>query len=71
MPAHSPTLDQEDASATQAATLSSLYSFLALTMRYPEPAFCNDQLFDTTESLLESLDWGEELTEFRRWRVPS
>ena len=69
MPAHSPTLDQEDASATQAATLSSLYSFLALTMRYPEPAFCNDQLFDTTESLLESLDWREELTEFRRWRV--
>jgi len=69
MPAHSPTLDQEDASATQAATLSSLYSFLALTMRYPEPAFCNDQLFDTTESLLESLDWREELTEFRRWRA--
>lgn len=69
MPAHSPTLDQEDASAAQAATLSSLYSFLALTMRYPEPAFCNDQLFDTTESLLESLDWGEELTEFRRWRA--
>lgn len=69
MPAHSPTLDQEDASATQAATLSSLYSFLALTMRYPEPAFCNDQLFDTTESLLESLDWREELTEFRQWRA--
>ncbi len=69
MPAHSPTLDQEDASAPQAATLSSLYSFLALTMRYPDPAFCNDQLFDTTESLLESLDWREELTEFRRWRA--
>ncbi len=69
MPAHSPTLDQEDASAAHAATLSSLYSFLALTMRYPEPAFCNDQLFDTTESLLESLDWGDELTEFRQWRA--
>ena len=69
MPAHSPTLDQEDASATQAATLNSLYSFLALTMRYPESAFCNDQLFDTTESLLESLDWREELTEFRQWRA--
>ena len=38
-------------------------------MRYPEPAFCNGQLFDTTESLLESLDWREELTEFRRWRA--
>ena len=68
MPAHNPSLDQEDASATQAATLSSLYSFLALTMRYPEPSFCNDQLFDTTESLLDSLDWQTELSAFRQWR---
>jgi putative dimethyl sulfoxide reductase chaperone len=68
MPAHHPSLDQENASATQAATLSSLYSFLALTMRYPEPSFCNDQLFDTTESLLDSLDWQTELCAFRQWR---
>ena len=65
MAAHSTPLDQEDASATEAATLSSLYSFLALTMRYPAPAFCNDQLFDAMESLLASLDWQNELGEFR------
>jgi putative dimethyl sulfoxide reductase chaperone len=68
MPAHSPSLDQEDASATQAATLSSLYSFLALTMRYPDPAFCNDSFFDAFESLLASLDWQPELAEVRTWR---
>jgi TorA maturation chaperone TorD len=37
-------------------------------MRYPEPSFCNDQLFDTTESLLDSLDWQTELSAFRQWR---
>jgi TorA maturation chaperone TorD len=69
MPAHSTSLDQEDASATEAATLSSIYSFLALIMRYPEPAFCNDQLFATMESLLESLAWPEELAAIREWRA--
>ena len=68
MPVHSPSLDQEDASAAQAATLSSLYSFLALTMRYPDPAFCNGSFFDALESLLASLDWQPELTEVRAWR---
>jgi len=69
MPTHSPSLDQEDISATQAGTLSSLYSFLALTMRYPDPAFCNDSLFYALESLLASLDWQRELAEIRAWRA--
>jgi len=71
MPAHSTTIDQEDASVTEAATLSTIYSFLALTMRYPDPAFCNDHFFDTLESLLASLDWKTELTAFRQWRAES
>lgn len=69
MPAHSNSPDQEDAPATEAATLSTLYSFLALTMRYPDPAFCNNHFFDTLESLLASLDWQEELAALRQWRL--
>jgi TorA maturation chaperone TorD len=69
MPAHLTTNDQEDASATEAGTLSDIYSFLALTMRYPDPAFCNGPFFDTLESLLASLDWQAELAEFRQWRL--
>ncbi|MCL1980976.1 MAG: molecular chaperone TorD family protein [Proteobacteria bacterium] len=68
MAAHSLPSEQDDASATEAATLSSLYSFLALTMRYPEQSFCNGQFFDALESLLASLDWPAELTEIRGWR---
>lgn len=69
MPTHTPSPDQEDVSATQAGTLSSLYSFLALTMRYPAPGFCNDAFFDALESLLASLDWQKELAEIRAWRT--
>ncbi|MDR2550854.1 MAG: molecular chaperone TorD family protein [Desulfobulbus sp.] len=68
MAAHSLPPDQDDASATEAATLSSLYSFLALTMRYPDPAFCNEPFFDAFESLLASLDWQAELAAMRTWR---
>lgn len=68
MPAHSDSIKQEDVPATEAATLSALYSFLALTMRYPDPAFCNDQFLDTMESLLVSLDWQKELVDFQQWR---
>ena len=68
MPAASPTHDQEDASAAETKLVSSLYSLLALTMRYPDPSFCNAQLLDTVESLLESLDWQDPLAEFRHWR---
>ena len=55
------TLDQGNAPAGEDATLSAIYSLLALTMRYPEAASCNDQLFDTLESLLASLEWSGEL----------
>ncbi|WP_169737399.1 TorD/DmsD family molecular chaperone [Desulfobulbus elongatus] len=65
---HSLSRDQDDASATEAATLSSLYSFLALTMRYPDPAFCTEPFFDAFESLLASLDWPSELAAVRAWR---
>ena len=68
MAAHSLPSDQGDAPATEAATFSSLYSFLALTMRYPDPAFCNEPFFDAFESLLASLDWPAELAELRTWR---
>lgn len=67
MPADSPSLDQEDVPATEAATLSSLYSFLALTMRYPEPGFCNAPFFEAMSSLLESLDWQTEQSSVRSW----
>ncbi len=68
MATHSTPIDQEDASATESATLSSLYSFLSLTMRYPDGAFCGEPLFDALESLLASLDWPEELAAIRVWR---
>ncbi len=71
MPVQSTTIDQEDASVTEAATLSTIYSFLALTMRYPDPTFCNSHFFDTLESLLASLDWQDELTALRQWRTQS
>lgn len=68
MATHSTPIDQEDASATESATLSSLYSFLSLTMRYPDASFCGESLFDALESLLASLDWPEELAAIRDWR---
>ncbi len=68
MATHSTPIDQEDASATESATLSSLYSFLSLTMRYPDTAHCGAPLFDTLESLLASLDWSEDLALIRNWR---
>ena len=62
------TLDQGNAPAGEDATLSAIYSLLALTMRYPEAASCNEQLFDTLESLLDSLDWSGERAAFQDWR---
>ena len=62
------TLDQNDAPTSEDATLSAIYSLLALTMRYPDAAGINDQLFDSLESLLDSLDRSDELTAFRDWR---
>ena len=67
MPADSPSLAQEDVPATEAATLSSLYSFLALTMRYPEPGFCNAAFFEAMTALLESLDWQAQNTSLHTW----
>ncbi|MGE4559781.1 MAG: molecular chaperone [Desulfobulbus sp.] len=69
MAPHSPTIDQEDTSATESATLSSLYSFLSLIMRYPDAALSNDSLLDALESLLASLDWPDELAAIRAWRA--
>nr|WP_321466850.1 molecular chaperone TorD family protein [uncultured Desulfobulbus sp.] len=69
MATHSTPIDQEDASATESATLSSLYSFLSLTTRYPDAAFCGPPLFDALESLLASLEWSEELAAIRDWRA--
>ena len=68
MAAHSTPIDQEDAPATEAATLRSLYAFLSLTMRYPQANFCNDSFFEALESVLASLEWQEELTAIQDWR---
>ena len=62
------TLDQNDAPTSEDATLSAIYSLLALTMRYPDSACTNDQLFDTLEALLTSLDRPAELTALSGWR---
>ena len=62
------TLDQNDAPTSEEATLSAIYSLLALTMRYPDGACTNDQLFDTLEALLTSLDRPAELTALSGWR---
>ena len=62
------TLDQGNAPAGEDATLSAIYSLLALTMRYPDGASTNDQLFDTLESLLVSLDWSGERAALQDWR---
>lgn len=67
MPAASPTPD--DVPVAEMKLVSSLYALLALTMRYPDPSFCNAQLLDTIESLLESLGWEEALGEIRNWRT--
>jgi TorA maturation chaperone TorD len=69
MSAHSTSIDPEDASATEAGTISSIYSFLALTMRYPDPAFFDQQFLDTLESLLASLDEQTALAELQEWRA--
>ncbi len=60
-------IDQEDTSATETATLSSLYSFFSLTMRYPDSAFCDEPMFSTLEALLTSLDWQDDLTALKQW----
>ena len=62
------TLDQDDAPTSEEATLSAIYSLLALTMRYPDSACTNDQLFDTLEALLTSLDRPAELAALSDWR---
>lgn len=67
MPGLNNSPDQETDTATEAATLSSLYSFLALTMRYPEPVFCNAAFFEAMTALLESLDGQTELKLVRGW----
>ncbi|WP_448871990.1 TorD/DmsD family molecular chaperone [Desulfobulbus propionicus] len=71
MAADSSPIDQQDALTTESATRGSLYSFLSLTMRYPEATFCGPPLFDALESLLDSLGWTEELAVLRSWRKQS
>lgn len=51
-----------------AAALGALYSFLALTMRYPQAEYCSPDMLDMLETLSESLDWQEELGQLRDWR---
>lgn len=60
--------DQADVPATEAATIGSLYSFLALTMRYPDPGFVDELFFEAFESLPASLGWQSELAAIRAWR---
>ncbi|NLX19854.1 MAG: molecular chaperone TorD family protein [Desulfobulbus sp.] len=53
--------------AAEANALSQLYSFLALTMHYPDPKFCNTVFFEAMTSLLESLGSETELTLIQNW----
>lgn len=68
MPVLNSSADSDDIPAQHAATLSALYAFLALTMRYPDPSFCDAFFVDTLETLLASLDWTDELAAIRAWR---
>ncbi len=47
--------------------LSRLYSFLALTMHYPDHELCNTVFFEAMTSLLESLGSQTELSLLRDW----
>lgn len=55
----------------EARTLSDIYSFLALTMRYPDPSFCTNTFLDTLEALLNSLHWQADLIDLQGWRQQS
>ncbi|MBM9536405.1 TorD/DmsD family molecular chaperone [Desulfobulbus alkaliphilus] len=71
MPENCTLNDLDDVSAAEDETLHGVYALLASTMRYPDPAFCNDTLFAALDSLLVSLDWQTELKAFRQWREES
>ncbi len=68
MPEHNPSHDHRTLSSDEGKTISEIYSFLALTMRYPDKSFCNEHFLDTYLSLLESLEWDTEQTELSQWR---
>ena len=46
--------------APEAASISELYLFLSLTMRYPEADFFTDEFLDSYEQLLTGLEMKEE-----------
>ncbi|WP_028582911.1 TorD/DmsD family molecular chaperone [Desulfogranum mediterraneum] len=57
--------------AEEAVLLSDVYSFLALSMRYPDAHFLDDQFLEAFAALLESLELKPQLEEFLLWRADS
>lgn len=55
-------------SGDEVELMSSIYGFLALTMRYPEQSFCDDQYLEAFKDLLSSLEWQDELDAIERWQ---
>ncbi len=53
---------------SMSATLADIYSFLALLMRYPEESFFDDEILDTLEDLLKSLDLQPYQERIAYWR---
>lgn len=54
--------------SAESAFLSQIYGFLALTMRFPNSGFCDNQFLDAYENLLDSLAWQEDLATLKKWR---
>ncbi len=48
--------------------LADIYTFLALTMRYPEASFINKEFLDAFEGLLSSYEMDSELAEIQNLR---
>ena len=64
-----PSIDKQESATEESRPLSAIYSLLAMTMRYPDPAFFTEEYLDTLEAFADSLDWPEALAEFRAWRT--
>ncbi len=52
----------------EAAVLGDVYAFLALTMRYPDQSFLDENFLNALETLLESLGLDEQRQEIGDWR---
>ena len=56
-----------DINNSEAVILADIYTFLALTMRYPTPSFINKEFLDALTGLLTSYEMDSELTEIQNF----